>query len=142
MHFSWIECFVKICLVWSGFVELCKYQFHKLKRFVSQLVFTAAVCSVFNHLSIFCFTFTYKYLFSLLFSKRNTMLLRIKMFLCFMQWGFEKNGNEKFKSVGWAKRIVEHFELNYSNTYTYFCTNKKLPLIISAHNCNLVLPKN
>ena len=56
MHFSWIECFVKICLVWSGFVELCKYQFHKLKRFVSQLVFTAAVCSVFNHLSIFCFT--------------------------------------------------------------------------------------
>ena len=97
MHFSWIECFVKICLVWSGFVELCKYQFHKLKRFVSQLVFTAAVCSVFNHLSIFCFTLTHKYLFSLLFSKRNTMLLRIKMFLCYMQWGFEKMGMKNSK---------------------------------------------
>ena len=71
MHFSWIECFVKICLVWSGFVELCKYQFHKLKRFVSQVVFTAAVCSVFNHLSIFCFILTHKYLFSLLFFKEK-----------------------------------------------------------------------
>ena len=142
MHFSWIECFVKICLVWSGFVELCKYQFHKLKRFVSQLVFTAAVCSVFNHLSIFCFTLTHKYLFSLLFFKDKHYAIadqNVSLLYAMRVW---KNGNEKFKSVGWTKRIVEHFELNYSNTYTHFCTNKKLPLIISAHNCNLVSPKN
>ena len=142
MHFSWIECFVKICLVWSGFVELCKYQFHKLKRFVSQLVFTAAVCSVFNHLSIFCFT-SQIFVFLAFFQSETLCYCGSKCFSVIVcNEGLKKKWEWKFKSVGWTKRIVEHFELNYSNTYTHFCTNKKLPLIISAHNCNLVLPKN